>query len=54
MAQSQILETTITVDRLKKRGYQAMLDIYERISLQLNEPLYQPAGWQVRGPLGLH
>lgn len=40
VAQSPILNTTITVDRLKKRGYQAMLDIYERISPQLNEPLY--------------
>jgi RNA-directed DNA polymerase len=40
VAQSPILGTTITVVRLKKRGYQAMLDIYERISPQLNEPLY--------------
>jgi len=40
VAQSPILGTTITVDRLKKRGYQAMLDIYRKISPQLNEPLY--------------
>ena len=40
VAQSPILGTTITVDRLKKRGYQALLDIYKCISPQLNEPLY--------------
>jgi len=40
VAQSPILNATITVDRLKKSGYQAMLDIYKRISPQLNEPLY--------------
>jgi len=40
IAQSPILGTTITVDRLKKRGYIAMLDIYKSISPQLNEPLY--------------
>lgn len=40
VAQSPILGTTITVDRLKKRGYMAMLEIYKRISPQLNEPLY--------------
>ena len=36
IAQSPILGTTITVDRLKKRGYIAMLDIYKSISPQLN------------------
>ena len=40
IAQSPILGTTITVDRLKKRGYVSMLDIYKKISPQLNEPLY--------------
>ncbi len=40
VAQSPILRTTITVDRLKKRGYCSLLDIYKRISPQLNEPLY--------------
>jgi len=39
IAQSPILVTTITVERLKKRGYTPMLDIYKRISPQLNEPL---------------
>ncbi len=40
IAQSPILGTTITLDRLKKRGYISMLDIYKAISPQLNEPLY--------------
>ena len=40
IAQSPILGTTITVKRLMKRGYIPMLDIYKRISPQLNEPLY--------------
>ena len=40
IAQSLILGTTITIDRLKKRGYVSMLDIYTKISPQLNEPLY--------------
>ncbi len=36
IAQSPILRTTITVDRLKKRGYVSLLDIYKKISPQLN------------------
>ena len=36
VAQSPILGTTITLDRLKKRRYISMLDIYKRISPQLN------------------
>jgi group II intron reverse transcriptase/maturase len=40
IAESPILGTTITVDRLMKRGYVSLLDIYKRISPQLNEPLY--------------
>ena len=40
IAQSPILGTTITLDRLNKRGYISSLDIYKRISPQLNEPLY--------------
>lgn len=39
IAQSPILGTTITVDRLKMRGYVSLLDIYRKISPQLNEPL---------------
>ena len=40
IAQSPILGTTITLERLRKRDYESMLDIYKRISPQLNEPLY--------------
>ncbi len=40
IAQSPILVTTITVERLMKKGYRPMLDIYKCISPQLNEPLY--------------
>lgn len=40
IAQSPILGTTITVDRLISRGYMSMLDIYKHISPLLNEPLY--------------
>jgi group II intron reverse transcriptase/maturase len=40
IAQSPILRTTITLARLKKRGYISMLEIYKRVSPQLNEPLY--------------
>ena len=40
IAQSPILGTTITVERLKKRGYFSLLEIYQRVSPQLNEPLY--------------
>jgi hypothetical protein len=39
IAQSPILGTTITMDRLKKRGYVPILEIYKSISTQLNEPL---------------
>jgi len=40
VAQSPILVTTITLERLRKRGYEAMLDYYLKVSPQLNEPLY--------------
>ena len=40
VAQSPILVTTITLKRLVQRGYESMLDYYERVSPQLNEPLY--------------
>jgi len=39
IAQSPILGTTITIERLKKRGYVPMLEIYKLISPLLNEPL---------------
>lgn len=40
VAQSPILVTTITLERLMKRGYESMLSYYEKVSPQLNEPLY--------------
>ena len=40
IAQSPILGTTITIERLRRRGYISLLEIYQKISPQLNEPLY--------------
>ena len=40
VAQSPILITTITLERLRNRGYEPMLDNYLKVSPQLNEPLY--------------
>ena len=40
VAQSPILVTTITLERLCKRGYEAMLTQYTKIAPHLNEPLY--------------
>jgi group II intron reverse transcriptase/maturase len=40
VAQSPILVTTITLERLCKRGYESMLSVYEKIAPHLNEPLY--------------
>lgn len=40
VAQSPILVTTITLERLRKRGYEPMLTYYEKIAPHLNEPLY--------------
>lgn len=40
VAQSPILVTTITLDRLRKRGYEALLTYYEKVAPHLNEPLY--------------
>ena len=40
VAQSPILITTITLKRLARKGYESMLDYYEKVSPQLNEPLY--------------
>jgi RNA-directed DNA polymerase len=40
VAQSPILVTTITLERLAKRGYESLLDYYRKVSPQLNEPLY--------------
>jgi hypothetical protein len=40
VAQSPILITTITLERLRKRGYEDMLTLYQKIAPHLNEPLY--------------
>jgi RNA-directed DNA polymerase len=40
VAQSPILVTTITMERLIKQGYESMLAYYEKVSPQFNEPLY--------------
>jgi group II intron reverse transcriptase/maturase len=40
VARSPILKTTITIARLQKRGYEAMLPLYQSIAPYLNEPLY--------------
>ena len=40
VAQSPILVTTVTLERLRKRGYESMLGYYQRVSPLLNEPLY--------------
>jgi group II intron reverse transcriptase/maturase len=40
VAQSPVLNTTITLERLQKRGYVSALSIYEKIAPHLNEPLY--------------
>jgi group II intron reverse transcriptase/maturase len=39
VAQSPILRTTITLERLRKRGYQSLSEHYSRVSPLLNEPL---------------
>ena len=40
VAQSPILITTVTLQRLAKRGYESMLEHYLKVAPQLNEPLY--------------
>lgn len=40
VAQSPILGTTITLERLRKRGYERMLNYYLKVAPQFNEPLY--------------
>jgi hypothetical protein len=52
IAQSPILSTTITLARLKKRGYESLLEHYLKVFPMFNEPLYIPlwAGYSgVRG-----
>jgi group II intron reverse transcriptase/maturase len=40
VAKSPILGTTITVERLVKRGYESLVHYYENVAPHLNEPLY--------------
>lgn len=40
VAQSPILVTTITIDRLQKRGYESLLTYYQHFTPYLSEPLY--------------
>ena len=40
IAQSPILGTTITVDRLKQRGYESLLDIYKQITPNKRDSLF--------------
>ena len=40
IAQSPVLGTTITLERLRKRGYEALLTYYGKVAPHLNEPLY--------------
>ena len=40
IAQSPILGTTITLDKLCKRGYESLFTYYEKVVPHLNEPLY--------------
>jgi group II intron reverse transcriptase/maturase len=40
IAQSPILVTTITLERLHQRGYQSMLDYYLKVAPHYHEPLY--------------
>ncbi len=39
IAQIPILGTTITIERLCKRGYESLLSYYQNIALYLSEPL---------------
>jgi len=40
IAQSPILGTTITIERLSKRGHESLLTYYGKVAPHLNEPLY--------------
>lgn len=40
VAQSPIMKQTITLIRLRKRGYESLLEHYQKVAPQLNEPLY--------------
>lgn len=40
VAQSPILVTTITLQRLRRRGYESLTEHYQKVAPHLNEPLY--------------
>ncbi|MFN6947253.1 MAG: group II intron reverse transcriptase/maturase [Cytophagaceae bacterium] len=40
IAQSPIMGTTITLERLKRKGYESLQEYYEKVSILLDEPLY--------------
>ena len=51
IAQSPILGTTITLARLRKRGYVSMYDWYEKVTTKVpmfNEPPYMVVSTRVR------
>ena len=48
VAQSPIMTTTVTLERLRKRGYESLLDYYEKVASQLNEPLYMVLSMSMR------
>ena len=37
--------TTVTLEQLKKRGYEPLLEHYLKVFPQLNEPLYTRPAW---------
>ena len=50
VAQSPILRTTITLNRLRKRGYQSLSEHYAKVSPLLNEPPYTCLAGQAGDP----
>jgi group II intron reverse transcriptase/maturase len=40
VAQSPMLKTTITLTRLRQRGYESLLEYYQKVAPQFHEPLY--------------
>ena len=53
VAQSPIMITTITLERLRRRGYESMFEYYERVSPLLNEPSRMLSGWCERRTVGI-
>lgn len=40
VSQSPIMVTSVTLEKLRKRGYESMLHYYGKVAILLNEPLY--------------